>query len=112
VTDRTITQGDTNVLQATLTDQNGTLIDDSGAAYTLMVKYAFADADTAALITATATQTTPGNAFLTINPSDTAAMTCPSVLAYQITAEETSGRMSTIDSGKLIVMPGVFKDTA
>lgn len=103
----TIQQGDTEVQLVTLTDQALALINDATANYTLCVKRAYSDLDNAAILTETVQQTTAGTAFITVQPADTAVLTPPAVLVYDIRVKETSGRVTTIAAGKFVVMPPV-----
>lgn len=107
-TEIAVEQGDTLVEQATFTDQTGTLINDATASYELTAKYQLTDADSAAIFKVTASQTTPGVAFLTVVPSSTASLVPPAVLLYDIRVKETSGRVTTIQSGKFIVTAPVL----
>jgi hypothetical protein len=103
----TMVQGDSEVQLVTLTDQLGNLINDATADYVLCVKRSYADLDAAAILTETVQQTTAGTAYITVQPADTASLTPPAVLIYDIRAEETSGRITTIANGKFIVLPPV-----
>jgi hypothetical protein len=108
MTDITLEQGDTLVEMVTFTDQTGALINDPTASYELTVKAKFSDADGAAIFKATAAQSTPGVAFITVPSADTSSLSAPTVLLYDIRVKETSGRVTTIASGKFIVTPAVL----
>lgn len=103
----TVVQGDSDVQLVTLTDQLSNLINDPTANYTLCVKRAYSDLDAAAILTETVQQTSAGTAYITVQPADTSSLTPPSVLLYDIRVKETSGRVTTIASGKFVVMPPV-----
>lgn len=105
-----LVDGDTGSYQATLTDQNGVLINDATASYEMTVKNSYADADGAAIFKVTATQTTPGVAFLTVAPASyTATTTPPAVLVYDIRVRETSGRVTTIARGTWSILAAVLQ---
>jgi hypothetical protein len=104
----TLVQGDSEVQMVTLTDQTSALINDPTANYELCVKSSYTDADPGIFLKSVE-QTTAGTAFITVQPNDTASLTPPAVLLYQIVAKETSGRVTTIALGKFVVLPAVLK---
>lgn len=105
-----LVDGDTGSYQATLTDQLGNLINDATASYEFTCKHSYADADGAAIFKVTATQTSPGTAFLTVAPASyTGSTTPPGVFAYDIRAKETSGRVTTIARGTWSILPAVLQ---
>lgn len=104
----TMQQGDSEVQLVTLTDQLSNLINDPTAEYHLTVKYQFGDSDMDAIFSETVQQTSAGTAYITVQPADTASLTPPNVLLYDIRVKETDGRVTTIASGKFVVMPPVL----
>lgn len=103
-----IVYADTGVFQATLSDQAGAPINDAGAVYEMTAKRAYTDADAAAIFKVTASQATPGVAFLTVAPANTASLTPLAVLLYDIRVKETGGRVTTISRGTFSVLPAVL----
>lgn len=104
----TMQQGDTDVELVTLTDQLSNLINDPLAEYHLTVKYQFSDPDGDAIFVETVAQTSAGTAYITIQPGDTASLSPPNVLLYDIRVKEVTGRVTTIAAGKFVVMPPVL----
>lgn len=105
----TMQQGDTDVELVTLTDQLANLINDPTAEYHLTVKYQFSDSDGDAIFVETVAQTSAGTAYITVQPGDTASLSPPNVLLYEIRCRETSGRITTIAAGLFVVMPPVLQ---
>lgn len=104
----TMQQGDTEVQLVTLTDQMSNLINDPTADYELTVKYQLSDPDTSAILKEAVQQTSAGTAYITVQPTDTASLSPPNVLYYDIRVKETTGRVTTIAAGKFVVMPPVL----
>lgn len=114
--------GDTLKLSLTITDEStGNAVNLTGAKVWMLAKWSYNDADAVAVINKYGTQggvlngvTFPapasGQCEITLDPADTAINSDRRTeLVYDIQLKESSGVVTTLLSGKLVILPEVTR---
>lgn len=109
-------RGDTEKYDLTVSD-NGTPVNLTGAAVWFTAKLRASDPDSKAVIAKTlgqgiaVTNASQGQARITLSPGDTASLSAPISLSYDVQVKQTDGTVTTVESGALLVTADVTRAT-